>query len=186
MLKENKEVDSVHKKKNYKEDNHNVYNKNNNAKKDKKKQNNLYDQRHGHEHDHGHEHEHEHDHGHYHGQEHNHLEDENTNNIEIKVSNFEKTLVDNEVSGNKIITRPRTNTFNVSKLKANKYKKNIYGVGKNIIGIKNRNNEVCNQGHLHQNNSDSDIEEETMKNVVSSKGKFLSLLQARNLRKIFF
>jgi hypothetical protein len=32
----------------------------------------------------------------------------------------------------------------------------------------------------------SDIGEETVKNIVSTKGKFVSLLQARNLCKFFF
>lgn len=131
----------------------------------------------------------------------NNNENANINN-ELNVDKFvlneteNGDYLDQNIDEGKHTTRPRVNTFDQSKLPINQMRKHLNGVllqenSKQINKMKkksHRKNKIldanCEHDHLHNDESDSDLEEATLKNVVSSKGKFLSLLQARNICKI--
>jgi len=127
----------------------------------------------------------------------------NNNNV-INVDNFalnESENADNldqNIDEDKHTTRPRVNTFDYSKIGLNKMRKQLSGVlHKDISKQQKKQKKImahrkssvldanCQHDHHHNNDSDSDLDEATLKNVVSSKGKFLSLLQARNISKVF-
>jgi len=98
--------------------------------------------------------------------------------------------LDYNIDEEKHTTRPRVNTFDHSKLQISQMRKHLNGAlfQENKKKKKKRSKILdvnCAHDHSHHEESDSDIEEATLKNVVSSKGKFLSLLQARNICKIF-
>lgn len=127
----------------------------------------------------------------------------NAVNHELNVDNFvlneteNGDNLDNNIDEGKHTTRPRVNTFDRSKLPINQMRKHLNGVLlqenqqqlKKKKKKKHRKSHVldanCAHDHSHHEDSDSDIEEATLKNVVSSKGKFLSLLQARNICNFF-
>ena len=100
--------------------------------------------------------------------------------------------LDENIDEDKHTTRPRVNTFDQSKLPINQMRKHLNGVLLQEASKhhhkkkkKQRKSTVldanCEHDHQQNHDSDSDLEEATLKNVVSSKGKFLSLLQARNI-----
>lgn len=116
----------------------------------------------------------------------------NQHNVDNFVKNDETANgdhLDQDISEGKHTTRPRTNTYDNTKLPINQMRKHLNNVlhpRKNKKNKKKMHSHIeaergCEHGHSHHNDNDSDIEEATMKNVISSKGKFLSLLQARNL-----
>ncbi len=105
------------------------------------------------------------------------------NGIE-NVDNF-----DNNIGKLKHTTKHRFKTFDNSKILISPMTKQSSGVLLNDKRKRIRSKILdanCAHDHSFHEENDSDIEEATLKNVVSSKGKFLSLLQARNICKIFF
>jgi hypothetical protein len=103
--------------------------------------------------------------------------------------------LDENIDEDKHTTRPRVNTFDKSKLPINQMRKHLNGVllqeSRNQLQQKKKKKKQrksvldanCEHDQQHNRDSDSDLDEATLKNVVSSKGKFLSLLQARNICK---
>jgi len=163
-----------------------------------------------------HSHKHPHDPVQINNKNHDHSKDEIigiNRNVNEKVANVNNELnvdkfvlnetengdnIDDNIDEDKHTTRPRVNNFDHSKLPINQMRKHLNGVLiqennqqlKNKIKKKHKKsyvlNKNCDHDNSNHNDSDSDIEEATLKNVVSSKGKFLSLLQARNICKNSF
>ena len=163
-----------------------------------------------------HNHKHPHNPVHVHNKHHDHAKEElvgtNKNgdanivvtNNELNVDKFVLNETENgdnldqNIDEDKHTTRPRVNTFDHSKLPINQMRKHLNGVliqeNQQQLKKKKKNKHKkshdldanCAHDNSHNNDSDSDIEEATLKNVVSSKGKFLSLLQARNICNLLF
>jgi len=129
----------------------------------------------------------------------NEILNNNNNKNELNVDNFvlneteNGDYLDDNIDEDKYTTRPRVNTYDHSRLPSNQIRKHLNGVllQKTMQNKKKKKKQRksnildsnCAHDHSHHDDSDSDLEEATLKNVVSSKGKFLSLLQARNISK---
>lgn len=163
--------------------------------KKNKEELNIVHNDHDHDHNHDHNHKHPHDPVKIHNKHHDHSKNDtievqknvpNVDNFILNESenrdNFDSTPVDD-----KTIIRPRGNTFDHSKMGFSKIRKNFNGdtLNENKKKKKKKRSKIlaanCAHDYSHIDQSDSDIEEATLKNVVSSKGKFVSLLQARNI-----
>jgi hypothetical protein len=126
---------------------------------------------------------------------HDHYEDENKKHDEnvngfITHESEEIDHIDSRIDENKHTTRPRINTYDNSNMLSHQIKKILKSdlSHDNIQEKKKKRNRLvldnnCEHDHSHEYESDPDLEEATLKNVVSSKGKFMSLLQARNMCK---
>lgn len=149
-----------------------------------------------------------------HNKHHNHSKEEvvdtnkndvnNNNKDELNVDKFvlneteNGDYLDENIDEDKHTTRPRINTYDQSKLPINQMRRHLNGVllqenrKKQHDKKKKKHRKSyaldanCEHDHQHNHDSDSDLDEATLKNVVSSKGKFLSLLQARNICKDCF
>jgi len=118
---------------------------------------------------------------------HNHSDDNHDNHSETEINNRNLDYNNNL----KEILNPKDHLVTEKIDNANHYHKNLnhyentHTVGKETKRKRSIMDTNCEHECTTNVEDIPDVEEETIKNVVSSRGKFVSLLQARNICKFF-
>ena len=120
----------------------------------------------------------------------NHRHDKSPEGLNPEVKDDKKIpLIEKEINGEeneKLLKKDDLSTFFGNKIDQGPTKSTHFedAEAEAELGLQKRNkSELIN---VAQNEIDSDADENTLKNVVSSKGKFVSYLQARNISKNIF